>query len=133
MEAPFEVKFNNTDYSLQGIIDIVTEEGIILDHKTVKRSMTQADCDGELQLTAYSMAYRNLAKTEEAGVGINVMVKNKIPKIQQLRSSRTTEQINRFLRLTGTVATSISQGVFYPVESSMNCSYCSFKNECSKW
>ena len=124
--------FLDADFTLKGFIDLVTEEDLIIDHKTTKRSYSEEQVATDLQLTAYSLAYRMLEGKEERGLRFDVMVRTKEPKIQHISTKRTQEDINRFLKLVDYVNKAIKTGIFYPRENFM-CPKCGYKELCRRW
>jgi len=86
----------------------------------------------DLQLSAYALAYRHLYGEEENGVRLDIMVRTKQPKIQQLSGKRTQLDIDRFLRITRSIQQGIKSEVFYPNESYM-CRICGYGDMCEKW
>jgi putative RecB family exonuclease len=132
VEREFELSFENVDYTLKGFIDLIDEKTVIIDHKTTKRSMQQSAVDADLQLTAYSLAFRTFEGREEQSLRFDVMVRNKTPKIQQISTARSQEDINRFLKTLAYVAKAIQSGIFYPNENYF-CSVCGYRDMCKKW
>lgn len=88
--------------------------------------------DSDLQLTAYSLAYRKLMGREEKGLRFDVMVRTKVPKIQQLPTTRNEKDIRRFLKRLVYVNEAIESGIFYPNENFM-CPNCGYRELCKKW
>ena len=117
----------------KGIIDLVDVAGIIIDHKTAKRSMVPEDVESNIQLTAYALAYRSLFGAEEKELRFDVLVKTKVPKLQQISTKRTQGDIDRFLKLVGYVSKAIQSGIFYPCEDRQTCSWCGYRWLCKKW
>jgi putative RecB family exonuclease len=132
VEKEFELAFENVDYTLKGYIDLIDNKTIIIDHKTTKRSMNQNAVDTDLQLTAYALAYRTIEGKKEASLRFDIMVRNKTPKIQQLTTTRTQEDFNRFLKILAYVSKAINSGIFYPNENYF-CGVCGYKELCRKW
>ena len=132
VEQKFLIDTGATKLPLMGYIDLIDDQGIIIDHKTSKRSYAKDAAEGDLQLTAYSLAYRTLYGEPENGVRLDVMVKNKTPKIQQLSGTRDDGQIRRFLRIAQEVERGISSGVYFPNESFM-CGICGYGEMCKEW
>lgn len=132
VEHGFELPIPGTDRTLKGYIDLVDEDGVIVDHKTTKRAMQERTVATDLQLTAYAFAYRGLEGRDEAGLRFDVMVRTKNPKIQQLRATRTQQDIDRFLQLLRQVNRAIETGLFYPNENFM-CPSCGYRDMCAKW
>ncbi len=133
VEKEFNLSFENVNYTLKGIIDLVDVEGTIIDHKTAKRSMMTEDVESNIQLTCYSLAYRSLFGTPEKELRFDVMVKTKIPKLQQISTSRTQADIDRFLKVVGYVSKAIQSGLFYPCEDRQTCSWCGYRGICKSW
>jgi putative RecB family exonuclease len=132
VEKEFNLAFENVDYTLKGYIDLIDTEDIIIDHKTTKRSMNQEDVSSDLQLSCYAMAYRFLFGGLEKELRFDVMVRNKTPKIQQITTTRTQEDINRFLKVLAYVSKAIKSGIFYPNKNFM-CSVCGYVKLCRCW
>lgn len=132
VEKQFELAFENVDYTLKGYIDLVDDKTVIIDHKTTKRSMTQNAIDTDLQLTTYALAYRTFEGIKEQALRFDVMVRNKTPKVQQLTTYRTQEDINRFLKILAYVTKAIKSGIFYPNDNYF-CGVCGYKDLCKKW
>jgi CRISPR/Cas system-associated exonuclease Cas4 (RecB family) len=126
------VNLRTTKHPVKGYIDLIDSQGNIIDHKTTKRSYPQDAAEKDLQLTAYAMAYRAMHGKPENAVRLDVMVRNKQPKIQQLSGRRNESQIGRFTRLAGQLENGISSGVFYPNESYM-CPGCGYQDMCERW
>lgn len=133
VEKEFNLSFENVSYTLKGIIDLIDISGTIIDHKTAKRSMTPEDVESNIQLTCYALAYRSLYGAEENELRFDVMVKTKVPKLQQISTKRTQDDINRFLKLMGYVSKAIQSGIFYPCEDRQTCSWCGYRGLCKKW
>lgn len=118
-----EVKIGFEDgFSLLGYIDVVDSDGYIRDTKTTARTPSVDEADKSLQLTAYSLLYRELMGVDEAGVKLDYLVNLKTPKAVTLTGERDQEQINWFLDLMGKVVNSIGQGCFYPNPTNFMCS-----------
>jgi len=133
VEHGFNLNFENVSYTLKGIIDLVDMDGTIIDHKTAKRSMVPEDVESNIQLTCYALAYRSVFGAEEKELRFDVMVKTKVPKLQQISTKRTQDDINRFLKLMGYVSKAIQSGIFYPCEDRQTCSWCGYRGLCKKW
>jgi len=84
------------------------------------------------QLTAYSMAYRTLYGEPENGLRLDLLVRTKQPKVQQLPAARTRGDIDRFLRLAEQVERGIKTEIFYPNDNFM-CGVCGYGEMCTEW
>lgn len=78
-----------TELPLKGYIDLIDDQGYIIDHKTSKRSFPPHTVEKDLQLTACAFAYRSLCGQPGRGVRLDVMVRTKQPRLQQLQAGRT--------------------------------------------
>lgn len=85
VEKEFLIDTGRTQLPLKGYIDLIDDERRIIDHKTSKRSLQKEVVDRDIQLSAYAMAYRALYGKEEKAVRLDVMIRNKSPRIQQLQ------------------------------------------------
>ena len=133
--AYVEREFNldlDEGYTLKGFIDLIDDKGTIIEHKTSRRSMTEEQVKRDLQPTIYALAYRVLEGKEEAGIRFDVMVRTKKPKIQQIKTYRTQEDIDRLLKLFRYVRKAIESEIFYPNPNFM-CSNCGYKKLCERW
>jgi len=84
------------------------------------------------QLTAYSLAYRKLEGKEERGLRFDVMVRTKEPKIQQILTYRTKEDIERLVKVFRYGRKAIDSEIFYP-NPNFICSNCGYRKLCEEW
>ena len=135
VEEEFNLEFENVPYTLKGWLDLIDENKIIRETKTSKRSYPKDSALSDIQLTAYNLSYKYLKKEEPKGLCLDVMVKNKLPKVQTIESpARTEAQLARFLKLLGSVTRAIKMGAFYPCENPQICGWCGYNDLCHrKW
>ena len=132
-EEVVPVTLDGFPYDLKCIIDLVDDKRIIHDSKTRARSPVADEADKSMQLTAYALAYWVSRKEKETGLQLDVAVRTKTPKIVQLPTQRTNEQIERFLETMARAATAIQGGVFLPApEGAWYCSpkFCGYYGTC---
>ena len=132
IEKEFELVFENVAYTLKGVIDLIEEDGTIVDHKCSKRSPNQKDIDRDIQLSAYQIGYRSLYGRDPKGLRYDYVVRNKTPKTLQMPTERNQKDLERFLKLLGYVSKAIEQDIYYPNEG-MLCGMCGYKEFCQKW
>ncbi len=132
VEREFLLETGVTELPLKGYIDLIDEQGTIIDHKTTRRSFPPHAAETDIQLTAYALAYRALRGKPEKGLRLDVLVRTKQPKVQQLPTTRAQADIDRFLRLAEHVERAINTGIFYPNENFM-CGICGYKELCGEW
>jgi hypothetical protein len=100
--------------------------------KTSGRAYSESEVATSLQPTFYANSLYELTG-EEPAVEYTILVKTKAPKIQRIEAVRTTGDFQRLGDLIGAVEAGVEAGVFYPNESPMNCSGCSFFRDCREW
>jgi CRISPR/Cas system-associated exonuclease Cas4 (RecB family) len=130
IEQEFEIQIG--DVPFKGFIDLTEQDGTIRDFKTAGRSPNDGEVYTNIQLVAYSMAYRELTGMKESKVGLDVVVKNKKPKVVRLEAEMTDNRIDRLKDTIENVAKGISAGIFYRNEDgpSSPCGWCSYKSIC---
>ena len=132
VEQGFLLDTGVTRRRLKGYLDLIDEQGTVIDHKTTKRSFAADAADKDLQLTAYAWAYRKLYGQNENGTRLDVLVRTKQPKTQQLTATREQADLDRFLRLLTQVERGIDEGIFYPNDNFM-CGTCGHGDLCEEW
>ena len=118
------------------VADLVTrqEDGTLkmTEIKTSGRAYSESEVATSLQPTFYANSLYEMAG-EEPAVEFTVLVKTKIPKVQKIQAIRTISDYQRLGDLIGVVEKAVKSGVFYPVESPINCSGCPFYRPCRTW
>ena len=100
--------------------------------KTSGRAYSESEVATSLQPTFYA---NSLYETngEEPDVEFTVLVKTKVPKVQNIQAIRTRSDYQRLGDLIGVVEKAVEAEIFYPVESPLNCSGCPFYRPCREW
>lgn len=129
----FEVAFDNRPWTFLGFMDLVTEDGEVIDNKLLTRTPPQADVDSDLQLTGYAFGYWHKYGELPKALYLDCIILNKKPKFVRLETKRTEADINKFLRQLGAWWDAITSGVVYPNPNGWWCSEksCSYWNECN--
>ncbi len=70
---------------------------------------------------------------EPVSFRFTVLVKTKVPKIQQVEGNRTESDLGRLGDIVRTVERAIAAEVFVPNETPLNCSTCPFRQPCREW
>lgn len=120
---------------LVAIIDVITAKDGLLkvgEFKTSGRAYSESEVTTSLQPTCYVHAVRE-CMGQEPEVEYTVLIKTKNPKIQRLKTSRYPEDCNRLGDLVQTIQKAVDLGIFYPVESPMNCANCPYRQQCREW
>lgn len=125
VQKEYNVEFGNVPYTFKAFIDLIagtpsdipgTFNPLIIDHKTAARSPNQGTVDVMDQLTAYAGCYQ-MVDGDILPVGIDAMVKTKVPKAVQLRSTRTEEAIKRYWKTVQLIYEGISAGYYPPAQT----------------
>jgi RecB family exonuclease len=128
----FEVAFDNRPWTFLGFMDLVTEDGEVIDNKLLTRTPPQADVDADLQLTAYAFGYWHKYGELPKSLRLDCVILNKTPKFVRLETKRTEADLNRFLRQLGAWGDMITSGVVYPNPNGWWCGpkNCAYFEEC---
>lgn len=115
------------DLKMVGRLDLQTTAGKVIDHKTSKRSKTQAEMDLEFQPFAYGLLCKGPVDFD-----FHVAVKTKKPKIQVIQTPKTAAEIIWFLRLAQQVWKAMHTGVYPPNPTGWWCNekYCGYHSMC---
>jgi len=137
-EVPFHVPLLNISTGeelmvpLEGIIDLIEKDDVIVEFKTSARSMDPESLNDYLQLTAYSYAYRTLFGRGPKTLKVINFVKAKTPKMVVIETSREKSDYERFFYIAREVLKGINSGLFFPKQSFM-CKDCEYGGLCKKW
>ena len=111
------------------VLDLVDQDDMIRDTKTYGRTPSQDDIDYDLQLSAYSLAFRSTTGRIEKGVKWDCLVKTKVPKYAPLESTRNEIDGRRFINIANSAVMAIQNGAFIPNQKSYKCG----KDRCPFW
>ncbi len=117
---------------LVGIIDLVRAGGRIVDFKVVAKvpSPEQVVHLHEIQLTAYSVLYREETGQKESGLELHHLVKTKLPRLIVSSLPPATErQHARLFRQMGSYRAGLERKDFVP-SPGYHCAGCEFFQEC---
>jgi RecB family exonuclease len=113
VERKFSVHLPGLDgYTLDGIIDLIDDKGVIIDHKTASKSKTQTDADNDLQPYAYAAAQMEDPAIDEVPFQYQVAVKKKKPDVQLVDTVRNRQQVGWYLQLCSDVVRQIKAAIF---------------------
>lgn len=120
---------------LIGILDLVRSGGRIVDFKTVGQTPNEEKAihTNEVQLSGYSILYRANTGKIEGGRDLHQLVKTKSPKLIITEQGPMTQaQQTRLFRQMESYVEGLDRQDFVP-SPGMQCSMCSFINECKLW
>lgn len=120
---------------LLAIADLITAENETLrvrEFKTAARAYSEMEAESSLQPTCYINAVQE-AFNLPATVEYTVLIKTKTPKVQRLAAKRTEADLGRLGDIIETIEKAVQANIFYPVETPLHCSTCSFRKPCREW
>lgn len=120
---------------LLAITDLISAEDDhlkVTEFKTSGRAYSESEAATSLQPTCYSHAV-NTVLGKQAVIEYTVLIKTKTPKVQRLTATRYPDDFGRLGDLVQAVERGVQLGIFYPVESPMNCSGCAHRQLCRDW
>jgi CRISPR/Cas system-associated exonuclease Cas4 (RecB family) len=120
---------------LVAVADLITRPAgglAVLEYKTSGRAYSRSEADTSLQATCYASvgqeAYGVLPALEYV-----VLVKTRTPKVQRVTTRRAEGDFGRLGDLIQAVDRAVDAGIFYPVETPLNCSGCPYRGPCRDW
>jgi putative RecB family exonuclease len=137
VEEPFEVELSDPetgelfDVNLRGIVDLIEEDGTLVDLKTAGRMLESGGLERHLQLSAYALAFF-LLYGEIPPLRLDVLLKTKQPRLERLKAERTLPELSWTAQLIREVSEAILTEHFYP-SPSWRCSECEYFAHCQKW
>lgn len=131
VERAFTVPLADDVPPLYGIIDLVTADMRVVDHKTASKSPSKGTADSSLQLSAYALGFQSLYGflPESLELQHSVVTEKGNSKADVQKTVRTPEQLERFVNRVRLVWDGIQKGVFIPPEQgSWACGYCGYRD-----
>ena len=121
-------------FTYRAVMDLVDDKETVIDHKVIKNGKSPISVATDLQLTSYSLAYRQIFGKPESKLRFDCIIKNKTPKIISYQTTRTDKEIQGLLLLMANVYDQIKNGIFYPNPKNVYCSYkkCGYWDLCRK-
>ena len=130
-ELKFEIEVPKLDVPFVGIIDMIEEDGTLVDHKTAAKSWPVWKVDRDIQATAYIFGIWKLTG-DIRPFRFDVAVKTSTPKIQVLKTTRTQNQLEWYEELLVDTWSHIRQGMFIKNPTHMWCGerFCAAWSKC---
>jgi len=124
------IKGEIADVKVQGYIDLITEDGTVVDLKTKKTKPSGIPADHWLQLTTYDL----LCPHSRGKGSIHTIVKNKTPKCHSLTRDIGPADFFYLESIYSGTQEAIRNGVYLPRRTSRLCSrkYCPHWRHCEK-
>jgi len=137
VEQPFEVDLHDPetgevlDVRFRGFIDLIEQDGTVVDLKTAGRSLENGGLERHIQLSAYALA--GLILTEKIPrLRLDMLFKTARPRFERLETTRTTAELAWVARLIQEVGLAIQTEHFFP-NPSWRCSECEYFAHCQRW
>jgi CRISPR/Cas system-associated exonuclease Cas4 (RecB family) len=136
VEVPLEADLSRYGLpTLIGVLDLVRAGGRIVDFKTAGKTPNADDAirQHEVQLSSYSVLYRESTGKAETGRELHHLVKTKTPKLVITQSGPMNEiQRVRLMKMIESYAEGLAREDFVP-SSGFQCAGCEFAQECRRW
>ncbi|MBL8822287.1 MAG: PD-(D/E)XK nuclease family protein [Planctomycetia bacterium] len=140
VEKPLYVPLQtSTGYILEKplltIADLITDsdDGLVVNEfKTSSRTYSNMEVEQSLQASCYIHAGEDTWALPTS-VRFIIFVKTKQPKIQRLDTIRDANNSTRVGDIVQGIERAIRVDAFYPNESPMNCTSCSYRQPCREW
>ena len=119
------------DVRLRGFIDLIEEDGTLVELKTAARMLDPGSLERHLQVSTYALAvFPREGKVPK--LRLDILLKTKVPRLERLPTTRTTEDLAWTARLIEGTAQAIRAGHFYP-NPSWRCTECEYFAHCQAW
>jgi len=115
----------------RGIVDLVEDDGTLVDLKTAARAMPQADVDRHLQLSTYALAVC-LRTGSVPKLRLDVLLKGSKPRLERIETSRSVPDLAWTAHLLQRTSWAIEEGSFFP-NPSWRCTECEYREPCQGW
>lgn len=135
MAPLFNSRGDYLENPLLAVTDLITAEDQhlkVTEFKTSGRAYSESEAETSLQPTCYAHAVSEVFG-QQAVIEYAVLVKTKTPKLQRLTATRYADDFGRLGDLVQAVERGVQLGIFYPVESPINCSSCPYRQPCREW
>jgi putative RecB family exonuclease len=115
----------------RGFVDLVEEDGTVVDLKTAGRSLEAGGLERHLQLSCYALAVLHLTG-QIPKLRLDLLYKTAKPRLERLETSRTAAELAWTAQLIGEVALAIKTEHFFP-NPSWRCQECEYFAHCQAW
>jgi CRISPR/Cas system-associated exonuclease Cas4 (RecB family) len=136
VEYEFQIKLKDPmtkrelDLPLKGVIDLITEDGLIVDHKVVNQIWKTEEIETDLQATCYWLAYESIFGESPQAFVFNFLIKRvNEPKFDAQATQRDAGQKLYFIEYANYIIKNIKEEKF-PKKVGSHCRYCPFRNLC---
>jgi len=130
-EREFALELENKSWKFTGIIDVVTDGGVVVENKTTGKGLKTPRHDHLIQTTGYSIGSRSESGVAAQAELIYAVAKKK-PEVLRFPVDINTAMILYFLNLIAVVANGIEKEVWLPNRGHFLCSrkWCGYADRC---
>lgn len=97
-----------------GVVDLITDGRLVVDHKTAGKAKTQDEADSSFQLTYYAAAHAARFGAVPSELRLEVLVKTQKPKRQVLSTQRDSGDFRALAARIDAANRAVSSGTFVP-------------------
>ena len=114
--AEIEQKYvvNAGEYDILGYLDLVEQNGVIVDLKYKARTPPQDDLDSDIQFTAYAMMRMVATGVPKQDMRMDIVLRQKTIRTAQLHTTRIPKQADWLFKITDAMHQSVQAGIFVP-------------------
>ena len=123
---------------LEGVVDLVEQDEngtvIVVDHKTAKRRYAQWQIEGNLQLTIYAYAAKQMGwcTSESVLCRLDVLLKTKKPEVVHYYALRGKEDFAKLYGIVSAIGEGMRDEIVYP-RYGYWCGDCPYIEQCREW
>ena len=123
---------------LQGVVDLVEEDQngnvVVVDHKTAKRRYADWQIDGNLQLSIYAYAAKEMGwcTSEEVLCRLDVLLKTKKPQVIHYYVTKGKEDFVKLYQIVSAIREAMQAEIVYP-RYGYWCGDCPYLDRCREW
>lgn len=121
------------DVPIRGVIDLIEEDGAIVEFKAPQKAPPMTDLPENIQLTTYSYAYEKLFGKPPKEIRKVSLVRTKNPRIETQVTGREPKDYERLFHIGREVLKGVRSGVFIPSRGCWMCSDCEYDQDCREW
>lgn len=119
-------------YPIKAKLDMLTTAHDIVDHKTADKSWPEGKEHSEAQATGYIAVVRENFG-HDATMTYNILVNNRVPKVERRSTRRTQQDIDRLYVIARAMLRAEETGAVYPNPTSWLHNRCEFRALCDTW
>jgi hypothetical protein len=133
VEGEFSIPFENKDWTFTGRADLIDNDDVLIENKTIRATPPRPQSDHMLQAIGYVTGFRSTGAREKSA-RIVYAVKNNIPKMVSYPFVVQNSQIEFFLGQVARVAHMIEAEMFIPNRNQYLCShrFCGYASRCEQ-